>query len=146
MYSEKVLIKTVVITPNQMHNNIIKNILKNLMEDVDGKCYGANGVVTKVHGIKRLFGGGIPAEDIRAAAYYNVHFMCTLCKPEEGAIVEGKVIWVGNNVIVMRNGPVNILATNKRCAVVGENCKVKVLSVTMMDGDTEITATGKIIN
>jgi DNA-directed RNA polymerase subunit E'/Rpb7 len=103
-------------------------------------------VVTKVHGIKRLFGGEIPAEDIRAAAYYTVHFMCTLCKPEEGAIVEGKVILVGNNVIVMRNGPVNIFTTNKRCAGPGDTHKVRVLSVTMTDGDTEITATGKIIN
>ena len=146
MYSEKVLIKTVVITPNQMDNNIIKNILKNLREDVEGKCYEAHGVVTKVHGIKRLFGGEIPAEDIRAAAYYTVHFMCTLCKPEEGAIVEGKGIQVGNNAIVMRNGPVNIFTTNKRCAVVGGAYKVKVLSVTITDGDTEITAIGKIIN
>jgi hypothetical protein len=46
----------------------------------------------------------------------------------------------------MRNGPVNIFTTNKRCAVVGEAYKVRVLSVTMTDGDTEITATGKIIN
>jgi hypothetical protein len=38
-----------------MDNNIIKNILKNLREDVEGKCYEAHGVVTKVHGIKRLF-------------------------------------------------------------------------------------------
>jgi DNA-directed RNA polymerase subunit E'/Rpb7 len=146
MYSEKVLIKTVVITPNQMDNNIIKNILKNLREDVEGKCYGVHGVVTKVHGIKRLFGGEIPAEDIRAAAYYTVHFMCTLCRRDKGAIVEGKVIRVGNNAMVMRNGPVNIFTTNKRYAGPGDTHKVRVLSVTMTDGDTEITATGKIIN
>ena len=131
MYSEKVLIKIVVITPNQMDNNIIKNILKNIREDVEGKCYGAHGVVTKVHGIKRLFGGEIPAEDIRAAAYYTVHFMCTLCRPEEGETVKAKVIRIGNNVTVMKNGPVNIFTMDRTYVKVGETYDVKVLSITI---------------
>jgi DNA-directed RNA polymerase subunit E'/Rpb7 len=146
MYTENVLIKTVVITPNQMNKNIIKNILNNLRETVEGKYYGNYGVVTKVHGIKKLLGGEIPAEDIRAAAYFTVHFTCTLCRPEEGAIVEGKVTRISGRITVIKNGPVNIFATTYKCVTVGENCKVKVLSVTLIGGESKITTTGKIIN
>ena len=146
MYTENVLIKTVVITPNQMNKNIIKNILNNLRETVEGKYYGNYGVVTKVHGIKKLLGGEIPAEDIMAAAYFTVHFTCTLCRPEEGAIVEGKVTRISGRITVIKNGPVNIFATTYKRVTVGENCKVKVLSVTLIGGESKITTTGKIIN
>ena len=146
MYTENVLIKTVVITPNQMNKNIIKNILNNLRETIEGKCYGNYGVVTKVHGIKKLLGGEIPAEDFRAAAYFTVHFTCTLCRPEEGAIVEGKVTRISGRIIVIKNGPVNIFATTNKRVTVDENCKVKVLSVTLIGGKSKITTTGKIIN
>jgi DNA-directed RNA polymerase subunit E'/Rpb7 len=144
MYTETVLITTVFITPNQMNKNIMKNILNNLREDVEGKCLRNYGVVTKVHKIERLFGGQIPAEDIRAAACYTVHFSCTLCRPEEGEAISGRVMKIGNRITIMRNGPVNIFVKGVSRAKVGETHRVRILSVTLTSEDIEITAIGKI--
>jgi hypothetical protein len=49
-------------------------------------------------------------------------------------------------ITVIKNGPVNIFATTDKRVTVGENCKVKVLSVTLIGGESKITTTGKIIN
>ncbi|CAB3982669.1 DNA-directed RNA polymerase subunit Rpb7 [Paramuricea clavata] len=135
--------------PEDIRTQKIVNVLEDRLygkETVEGKCYGNYGVVTKVHGIKKLSGGGIQAEDIRAAAYFTVHFTCTLCRLEEGAIVERKVRRINGRIIVIKNGPVTILATTDKCMTAGEDCKVKVLSVTLIGGEPTITTTGKIIN
>ena len=146
MYTETVLVNTVIITPNQMDENIIKNILNNLREDVEGKCLRNHGVVTKVHKIKRLFGGLIPAEDTTAAAYYTVHFSCTLCRPEEGEVISGRVMEIEDGITTIRSGPVNIFVKGVSCAEVGETHSVRILSITLTNGDMEITAIGKIKN
>ena len=149
MYLNTILTKTVVVIPNQMNHNLINNILDNLREDVEGKCYKQYGVIIKVHEIEGLYGGVIPAEDIRAAAYYTVKFTCTLCRPEEGAVVGGKVVRIGNGVIIMENGPVNIFVPIKepnKYIKINNIYKAKVLSVTLINGDNNITIIGQLIH
>ncbi|CAB3977547.1 Hypothetical predicted protein [Paramuricea clavata] len=54
--------------------------------------------------------------------------------PEEGDTVRGKVMRISDKIVVMKNGPVTIFATTDKRVTVGENYRVKVLSVTLISG------------
>ena len=166
-YTDTRLTKTVVLLPSQMDNNILKNLLSNLTEDVEGKCLGSHGIVSKVYRIENLYGGVITVEDTRAAAYYTVKFACSLCRPVEDTIIAGKVNGISRTITILRNGPINIFVSNKnmspnfsmdeegnlvhksgrtRNVRIGDTCRVRVLSSTITDRDTMITVVGYLEN
>ncbi|CAB4026197.1 DNA-directed RNA polymerase II subunit RPB7 [Paramuricea clavata] len=155
--------KCIALLPHQMGNNILANIRSNLDEAVLGKCCGDHGIVTSIHGIENLYGGVIIPKDTTASAYFTVKFLCTLCRPVEGIIVDAQITKITANVPVLTSPPVDIIVTNTNLPPelhrdkegnlfnttmmkIGDTCRVRIIDSILTDSSARITTIGHIVN
>ena len=96
----------VVITPQQMDNNIYKHMKDNLIRDLEKKCYKNFGFISKIYKIEERTGGTIIQEDPNAAAVYMVKFACELWKPLRNTYIICEVMKINKSLIVLQRGPI----------------------------------------
>lgn len=97
--------------PSQMGNgsDIYKYLKGNLANKFEGKCYKNYGFIVKIIKIEEIAGGELRAEDKSASAYYNVKFVCKLCKPLSGTTIICEVIKINKSLVYLNNGPIQMM-------------------------------------
>ena len=107
---QTVLNTDVVITPEQLNNNLYDNIKSNLEKRLVGKCFNNEGFITKIYNIKKVLNlGYIKFEDTDCNVYYNVDFNCQLIKPIINKVILGKVSLNQTSLLTLINGPMKII-------------------------------------
>lgn len=105
-----ILTSDVVISPDQLNNNLYNNIKSNLEKRLIGKCYNDDGFISKIYNINKVLNyGDIKNEDIDCNVYYKVEFTCQLIKPIINKIILGKVNLNQNSLLTLDNGPMKII-------------------------------------
>lgn len=100
----------VVISPDQLNNNLYNNIKSNLEKRLIGKCYNDEGYIQKIYKINKVLNyGDIKAEDSDCNIYYKVNFTCQLIKPIINKIIIGKVRINKTSLLTLDNGPMKIV-------------------------------------
>ena len=108
------LIAEVVISPDQLNNNLYNNIKTNLENRLVGKCYNNEGFIQKIYKINKVLNlGDIKLEDKDCNVYYKVNFSCQLIKPIINKIIIGKVRMNQTSLLTLDNGPMKIIINNK---------------------------------
>ena len=107
---QTVLNTDVVITPEQLNNNLYDNIKSNLEKRLVGKCFNNEGFITKIYNIKKVLNlGYIKFEDTDCNVDYNVDLNCQLIKPIINKVILGKVSLNQTSLLTLINGPMKII-------------------------------------
>lgn len=162
-----VLNADVVITPEQINNNLYNNIKSNLEQRLIGKCYNDEGYINKIYNINDVLNlGEIKLEDQDCNVYYNVNFTCQLIKPIIHKIILGKVNLNQTSLLTLTNGPMKIIINgenydnelfsidhetrtykyNDQIIEPGDFYKVEILFYKITNKEKNIFITGKLID
>jgi len=166
-YIKTKLNTTVILYPNQMNNNLYINLKKNLMDDIENKCLKDYGYVDKVYEITEYKNGCIEAENILAAASYDIEFSCKLCRPIRNRIIIAQVKHLTRALIKLENGPIMIFVTDDnmddvylrdnygvlrvkendttKIVDVGDFVKIKIIQFNFNNADDHIVAIGYML-
>ena len=97
---------------SQFGNDLSKHLKNNLIKRFQGKCYKSFGHITKIYNIVDRRRGVIEPEDTTASAVFDVKFGCKLCKPKKGTIIVCEVVKMIKDIILLRNGSINVVIFN----------------------------------
>lgn len=158
---------TVTLYPNQMNNNLYINLKKNLISDIEKTCLKDYGYVDKIYEIIEYKNGCIEAENILAAASYDIEFSCKLCRPIRERVIIAQVMHITRALIKLENGPIKIFVTNDnmdesylrdnygvlrvkdkdttKVVEVGDFVKIKIIQFSFNNTDDHIVAIGYML-
>jgi len=108
------LYTTLSILPKHMDNKIYLHLKERLKQKVENKCYKNFGYISEVYKILDYKDGMIEAENMLAAAIFDVSFSCKVCIPIVGRIIIAKVKQINRLLITTENGPILSVITNDR--------------------------------
>jgi DNA-directed RNA polymerase subunit E'/Rpb7 len=94
--------------PIQLDNNISKNLKDNLIKKVVGKC-NRFGYVKKIYKIEEKSKGLIIPEDNSSSVFYDVKYLCKLCRPLNNTNIICRIVSINKHVILLNNGPIFVL-------------------------------------
>lgn len=157
----------VVISPDQLNNNLYNNIKTNLEKRLIGKCYNNEGFIQKIYKINKVLNlGDIKMEDKDCNVYYKVDFNCQIIKPAINKIILGKVRMNQASLLTLDNGPMKIIINgenfdnelfsiesetrlykyNDKVIEQGDFYKVEILVFKITNKDDTIYVIGKLID
>ena len=105
------LYTTLLLSPNQMNNNLYVNLKKNLKSKVEKKC-NKIGYIINVYNILSYDDGILEAEDFTGSAKYNIKYSARLCCPVENTFIICKIENMNKLLIKAKNGPILIIINN----------------------------------
>ena len=100
----------VVLLPWQLNNELYLHLKNNLKNKVEKKCIDA-GYICKVNEIENYDNGFILPEDLSGNITFKVTYTANVCVPIPNNLMICKVDQIIKNVILCKNGPVNIIIT-----------------------------------
>lgn len=104
-YIDTELYERVLITPQQIQNDIYIYLKDNLKKKIEKKC-NKYGYITKVYKILDHSDGEIVPENFDASLIYNVKYSCRLCRPIENTDIVCKIELMNKSLIKASNGPI----------------------------------------
>ena len=85
------LYTTLMLSPNQMNNNLYINLKKNLKAKVENKC-NKIGYILNIYNILSYDEGILEAENFTGSAKYNIKYSARLCCPIENTFIICKIV------------------------------------------------------
>lgn len=108
----------VVVSPEQLNNDLYMNIKGNLEKRLVGKGYHNYGLIEKIYNIQKISDGKIKQEDNDCNVYFDVDFNCRVVKPTIHNIIIGKVATISPEYILLTSGSIKAIVKNKH---IGDN-------------------------
>tara|TARA_B110000208_G_C11653808_1_gene389016 strand:- start:123 stop:707 length:585 start_codon:yes stop_codon:yes gene_type:complete len=105
------LYTTLMLSPNQMNNNLYINLKKNLKAKVENKC-NKIGYILNIYNILSYDEGILEAENFTGSAKYNIKYSARLCCPIENTFIICKIENMNKLLIKAKNGPILIIVNN----------------------------------
>ena len=105
------LYTTLLLSPNQMNNNLYINLKKNLKAKVENKC-NKIGYILNIYNILSYDEGILEPEDFTGSAKYNIKYSARLCCPIENTFIICKIENMNKLLIKAKNGPILIIINN----------------------------------
>lgn len=157
----------VVITPEQLNNDLYMNIKMNLEKRFLNRVYKNYGLIEKIYSIEKVGEGKINKEDNNCNVYFNVDFNCRLIKPINNNIIIAKLLSIGNEFLVLTCGCIKIMIKNNKLddkyiidsvngkyknketneeIKLGDYFKVQIYKYQMINKETKIYANGILLD
>ena len=105
------LYTTLMLSPNQMNNNLYINLKKNLKAKVENKC-NKIGYILNIYNILSYDEGILEPENFTGSAKYNIKYSARLCCPIENTFIICKIENMNKLLIKAKNGPILIIVNN----------------------------------
>lgn len=96
--------------PRFLNSDIENNKLNILIKKVEGKC-NKNGYIDKVYMIEESKDGMLYPENLSGAPIFDIKYKCRIYCPIEKTTIIGQVLEISDQIIICRNGPINIFIT-----------------------------------
>lgn len=113
-YITTVLSTTILLTPQQLDENMYNHLKQNLIKKMEGKCYRNFGYISKIYQIKSYGDGMIVPENPMAGVLYDINFSCRLCNPLKNKEIVCEVFKIKGMLINAVNGPITVIVTLDR--------------------------------
>ena len=160
-----VLKAEVVLSPNQLNNDLYMNIKSNLEKMYLNKIYENYGLIEKIYNVQKIGEGKIHKEDNNCDVYYEVEFYCRIQKSIINSIIIAQVQILNNNIIILFCGSIRILVKNKNInnkyelieglyknketnetIKIGDYFKIRILKYNMINKERVIYVSGELID
>lgn len=102
----------VVITPEQLNNDLYMNIKDNLSARLVGKVYKDYGFISTIYNIQSISKGYIKQEDNDCNVEFDVSFFCRIVKPTIGDIIIAKISSMTQDYIMFSSGSIKAVVKN----------------------------------
>jgi len=126
----------VVLLPWQLNNELYLHLKNNLKNKVEKKCIDA-GYICRVNEIENYDNGLLLPEDLSGNITFKVTYTANVCVPIPNNLMICKIDQIIKNVILCKNGPVNIIITYS-------NINVNAFSIDSKNTITDIRTKNKI--
>lgn len=165
LYLNTQLDEKVVLSPNQLNNNLNENIFNNLKKKVEGKT-GEHGIIVKVNKLINYDYGMIEKANFSGSVIYKVNYDCLLCSPIKNLEIICQINNFVKGLIVTSNGPIiavvqtnninsQIFSVNNNDFIITKSniplkkkdfIKISIISYKVNLGEPNITCLGKLLD
>lgn len=104
-YFDTELYNRVLLTSDQINNDIYLNLKNNLKRKIEKKC-NKYGFITKIYKILDYKNGEIIAENFDSSVVFDIKYSCRICIPVIGSNIICKVDILNKSLIKASNGPI----------------------------------------
>ena len=154
IYTEIIINKSVIITPNKLNKQLDDNIISQLKNDVENKCLEDGFIIEDNIKILKRSVGFLIRSKFNGNMKYNILFSTLVCNPQKNAIIDCKIKNINKLGILAVIGPLVIIIPNELSDIkhkfknlkIDDVIKIVVLDKKFKLNDKNISIVGKIYN
>ena len=109
IYTEIIINRSVIITPNKLNKNIDDNIKSQLKNDIENKCLEEGFIIENNIKILKKSVGFLIKSKFNGNIIYNMLFSTLVCNPQKNSIIECKIKNINKLGLLALTGPLVII-------------------------------------